>query len=231
MTQVLRNKKKRTVGSKQWLLRNINDEYVKKSKIDGYRSRSAYKLIEINNKYSIFRPGLRVLDLGAAPGGWSQVASDLIRPKFIGTNQKNNISDNKLGLVVAIDLLHMQPLPHTITLQKNFYDENILETVHNLINNEYYDLILSDMSPNTTGIKDVDHMRIITLAEKTFDLANSLLCPGGSVVCKIFQGGLENELLSVLKLQYAQVRHFKPKSSRPESREMYVIATHFRSRH
>jgi len=206
--------KKRKPSSTRWLSRQLNDHYVAKSKIDGYRSRAAYKIIEINEKFQLFRPGMNVVDLGAAPGGWSQVVAKIIK----SSTEKNK---NKL---VAIDLLPIDPISGAIFLQKNFFDQDAKEMIIESLDGNLADVVLSDMAANTTGNKPTDHLRIIDLCENALLFALTILKPGGSFVAKIFRGGAEGELLKLVKQNFKIVKHFKPESSRKESSEFYLIA-------
>lgn len=198
-------------SSKKWLQRQINDPYVEKAKKAGYRSRAAYKILEIQQKFKIFEKNSIVLDLGAAPGGWSQVAA------------------NTAKKVIAIDLLEMAPIPNVQFLKGDFTDEKNIQTIIQLLENEKADAVLSDMAPNTCGIKKIDHLRIINLLETVCDFSTSVLKPGGSLVAKVFQGGATSDLLHNLKQNFARVRHFKPLSSRKESPEIYLIAQGYKN--
>jgi 23S rRNA (uridine2552-2'-O)-methyltransferase len=212
--QRLKNKKSRTVSSNRWLLRHVNDVYVKMSKMDGYRSRSAYKLIEINDKFKLIKENSVVLDFGAAPGGWSQVIGNIIEKE-------------EGGICVSIDLLPIESIKNVIAIQKDFYDEDLMQVIKDSSGKEIFDIVFSDMSPNTTGVSSVDHIRIMDLCERIFFMCDKILQKGGSFVCKIFQGGAETSLLSLIKKRFKVVRHFKPKSSRSASKEMYLIASGF----
>ncbi len=212
--KVTKVKKKVKPSSYDWLNRQLNDPYVIKAKYEGYRSRAAYKLIEINEKFNILNKNSTVLDLGAAPGGWSQVAS-----RIIGDGGKE---------VVAIDLLPIEYIPGVIDAQMDFYDPKNHELIRQMLKDGFADVVLSDMAPNTTGHHKTDHLRIIDLCERSFYFAITLLRPGGHFVAKILCGGAENELLKDMKKNFEEVRHFKPKSSRSDSREMYVVAKKFR---
>ncbi len=194
-----------TPSSKKWLERQKKDPFVKKAKQEGYRARSAYKLIEIQKKYRILNPKKFVLDLGAAPGGWSQVALE-----YCGS-----------GRVTAIDLLQMQPLSGVSILTGDFE-----ETLTSL--NQEFSVILSDMAPSTCGISSVDHIRIMDILERVFELSHSYLAKGGHLVIKVFKGGTEHEFLKILKTHFEKVHHFKPESSRKESKEMYMVALNFK---
>jgi 23S rRNA (uridine2552-2'-O)-methyltransferase len=200
----------RSAGQQKWLLRQLNDPYVAAAKAQGLRSRAAFKLIELDDRYHLIARGARVLDLGAAPGGWSQVA--VMRGA---------------GRVLGLDLLAMDPVPGAIFLQGDFQDAAIAEQLPALLGGPA-DLVLSDMAPNTTGHTATDHVRIVALAELAHDFARGLLAPGGAFVAKVFQGGTERGMLDALKRDFTQVRHAKPPASRKESSELYVIATGFR---
>src|SRR5215475_7676024 len=204
--------KSRSLSSKLWLDRQLNDPYVARAKREGYRSRAAYKLIEIDTKHHILKPGARVVDLGAAPGGWSQVAV-----RRVGEG----------GRVVAIDVLEMGAIPGVAFLQLDFHDASEPDRLKALIGGEA-DVVLSDMAPNTTGHRQTDHLRIMALAELAADFACSVLAPGGAFLCKVLQGGAEPELLAQLKRDFAMVKHVKPASSRADSAELYLLATGFR---
>ena len=200
----------RTTGQQKWLQRQLNDPYVRAAQEQGWRSRAAFKLIELDEKFHILRPGLRVVDLGAAPGGWTQVA---VRQ---GAAQ-----------VVGLDLLAMDPVPGAAFLQGDFNDDDMPDRLRALLGGPP-DLVLSDMAPNTTGHAATDHIRIIALAELALDFAARTLVPGGSFVAKVFQGGTEGRMLAPMKKMFATVRHAKPPASRKESSELYVVATGFR---
>jgi 23S rRNA (uridine2552-2'-O)-methyltransferase len=217
LKQRLKTARKRTLSSQKWLERQLNDPYVARAKREGYRSRAAYKLIEIDQKYKVLRPGQRIVDLGAAPGGWSQVAA-----RKIGL-------DEGRGRIVAIDLLPIEPLAGVDFLELDFLDEKAPEILISRLGGEA-DLVMSDMAANTTGHKKTDHLRIMGLAETAADFARQVLAPGGAFLAKVFQGGTEGSLLTALKQDFAQVRHVKPAASRADSAELYVLATGFRGR-
>ncbi|MCP5369114.1 MAG: RlmE family RNA methyltransferase [Rickettsiaceae bacterium] len=206
--------KKRKTSSTMWLQRQLNDPYVAKAKLDGYRSRAAYKLLEIQEKFGLFKRGKNVVDLGAAPGGWSQIAANLIG------------SDNKdaQNILVAIDLLAMEEIPGVISVQKDFYDPSTKQWIIENLNGKLADIVMSDMAGNTTGHSQTDHIRIMALCEDVFHFAMNILSPGGAFIAKVFRGGAENELLNLVKQNFDITRHFKPKSSRKESSEFYLIA-------
>lgn len=215
LKQRLKTARKRTLSSQKWLERQLNDPYVAQAKRDGYRSRAAYKLLEIDEKYHLLKPGQRVVDLGAAPGGWSQIAA----AKVGSTHGK--------GRVVGIDLLPIDPLPGVEFIQLDFLDEDAPRKLMDLLGGPA-DIVMSDMAANTTGHKKTDHLRIVGLAEAAIVFAREVLAPGGSFVAKVFQGGTENQLLADLKRDFAVVRHVKPGASRADSSELYVLATGFR---
>jgi 23S rRNA (uridine2552-2'-O)-methyltransferase len=202
----------RSVQSRRWLERQLNDPYVAEAKARGYRSRAAFKLIELDGKCGLLRPGMRVVDLGAAPGGWTQVAVKAVGPK---------------GQVVALDILPMDPVPGATVLQADFTEAEAEEAVRAAMQGAA-DVVLSDMAPNTTGHGATDHIRIMALAEMALEAAGAMLAPGGAFVCKLFQGGADKSLLDRLKRDFAKVRHVKPPASRKDSSEMFVVAQGFR---
>lgn len=212
LTARLRTAKGRTTASQRWLERQINDPYVRAAKAAGWRSRAAFKLLELDERFKLLKPGQRVVDLGAAPGGWTQVAL-----KVIGDR----------GRVVGLDLLPIDPIPGAILLEGDFTEQAGEDAVLAALDGQA-DLVLSDMAPNTTGHNATDHLRIMGLVELAADFARRVLAPGGGFVAKVFQGGTEKELLAALKRDYAQVRHAKPPASRKDSAEAYVVAQGFR---
>jgi 23S rRNA (uridine2552-2'-O)-methyltransferase len=207
--------KGRTVSSKRWLERQLNDPYVARAGREGFRSRAAFKLAEIDDKHHLLRPGARVVDLGAAPGGWSQVAA-----KRVGA------IDGR-GRVVAIDILDMGALPGVDFLKLDFLDAQAPEKLKEALGGAA-DVVLSDMSPNATGHRQTDHLRIMALVEAAAAFARDVLKPGGAFVAKVWQGGTESALLAELKRDFAGVKHVKPAASRAESAELYLVATGFR---
>ncbi|HJD55994.1 MAG TPA: RlmE family RNA methyltransferase [Rickettsia endosymbiont of Pyrocoelia pectoralis] len=209
----VKTSKKRTVSSSNWLRRQLNDPYVAKARMEGFRSRAAYKLIEIHEKFKLFTPGMKVVDLGAAPGGWSQVASKLIKAV------DNNL-DNK---IISIDLLEIEPIAGVEFFQKDFFEEDAESLIINALNGKA-DIVMSDMASNTIGHKATDHIRTLLLCEQAFEFALKVLKPSGHFIAKIFRGGAENELLNRVKREFSVVKHFKPSSSRQESTEIYLIA-------
>jgi 23S rRNA (uridine2552-2'-O)-methyltransferase len=206
---------KRKLSSKLWLERQLNDPYVAKAKAQGYRSRAAFKLLEIDDKYRLLKPGMTVVDLGAAPGGWSQIAA-----KRVGA------ADGK-GKVVAIDLLEMPEIPGVTFAQLDFLAEDAPEKLIAMMG-ERADVVMSDMAANTTGHRKTDQLRMIGLVETAVAFAADVLNPGGTFVAKVFQSGADAELLAQLKRDFSSVKHVKPASSRQDSSERYVLATGFR---
>ncbi len=207
--------KKRTLSSTLWLERQLNDPYVVRAKLEGYRSRAAFKLIEIDERYHVLHPGQKVVDLGAAPGGWSQVAA-----------QKTGSRDGR-GRVIGIDLLDIAPLPGVEFRKMDFLDPAAPAHLKEWLGSKA-DIVLSDMAANATGHRKTDHLRIIGLIELAADFACEILAPGGSFLAKVFQGGTEGTVLARLKRDFATVRHVKPKASRAGSAELYVLASGFR---
>jgi len=208
-------KKQRTESSRQWLQRHLNDPYVAAAQTEGYRSRAAFKLLQIDEKFQVLKPGLRVLDLGAAPGGWTQVTAKAIAKK------------GKLGKFVALDILPMDPIDGVEIMQMDFLADDAPDKIKGLLGGPA-DLVLSDMSPNTTGHPATDHIRIMALAEMAAYFAIEILAPGGAFVCKFFQGGAEKEILDLLKKHFIKTKHAKPAASRAESSETYLVAQGFR---
>jgi 23S rRNA (uridine2552-2'-O)-methyltransferase len=197
--------RKRSTSSTRWLQRQLNDPYVAKARLEGWRARSAFKLLELDEKYNLLKPGMRVVDLGAAPGGWCQVAVKAVK------------SDPDNPTVVGIDYLEM-----------DFTDDDAPQALIDLLGGHKADIVLSDMAAPTTGHKPTDHLRIIALVEIAADFALDVLAPGGTFVAKVFQGGTEHELLGMLKRNFASTFHAKPPSSRAESAETYLIARGFK---
>jgi 23S rRNA (uridine2552-2'-O)-methyltransferase len=207
--------RKRTLSSTLWLERQLNDPYVTRAKLEGYRSRAAFKLIEIDDRYHLFHTGQKVVDLGAAPGGWSQVAA-----------QKVGSRDGR-GRVIGIDLLDIAPLPGVEFKIMDFLNESVPQQLKDWLGGKA-DIVLSDMAANTTGHRMTDHLRIVGLVELAVEFACEVLAPGGSFLAKVFQGGTEGTVLARLKHDFATVRHVKPKASRAGSAELYVLASGFR---
>jgi len=206
----------RTQASRRWLERQLNDPYVARARREGLRSRAAFKLMEIDDRAKLLKPGAKVVDLGAAPGGWSQVAAKRVRA-------------GNGGRVVAIDLLAMDPLPGVDFLQLDFLDPDAPERLKALLGGPA-DVVLTDMAANATGHRATDHLKIMGLAEAAAEFAREVLKPGGAFLAKVLQGGTEVELLASLKRDFASVKHVKPAASRSDSAELYVLATGFRGR-
>ena len=207
--------RKRSLSSTLWLDRQLNDPYVARAKREGFRSRAAFKLLEIDDKYRLLRPGQKIADLGAAPGGWSQIAA-----KRTGAAQGR-------GTVVGIDVLDIEPIPGVEFFAQDFLDPDAPDKLKEKLGGPA-DGVISDMAANTTGHKKTDHLRIVHLAELAADFAADVLRPGGFFLCKLFQGGETGELVKLLKRDYATVRHVKPQASRADSSELYVLAMGFR---
>ncbi len=206
----------RKPSSTKWLQRQLNDPYVAAAQRDGYRSRAAYKLVEIDDKLHFLKPGRCVVDLGAAPGGWSQVASKRIRTEHGG------------GHLVAIDINHMDAVAGAHFLQVDFMDEEAPDQIRTLIGGKGVDVVLSDMAAPATGHRQTDHLRIMGLCEAALEFAREILEPGGVFVAKVLAGGTEHTLLADMKRDFKTVKHVKPKASRADSAEMYVVASGYR---
>jgi len=215
--QRVKTARHRKDSSTRWLERHINDPYVHRSKLEGYRSRAAYKLIEINDRYKLLKPGQRVVDLGAAPGGWCQVAAAATG------------STDEMPTVVGIDYLEMDPLPGVVFLQKDFLDDDAPGALLAALRGKP-DFVLSDMAAPTTGHRKTDHLRTMHLFEVAAEFARQNLVEGGAFLSKVFRGGTEGTLLAELKRDFAMVAHVKPPASRKESPELYVLAKGFRGR-
>ena len=215
MFERVKTARKRKASSQRWLERQLNDPYVARSKAEGYRSRAAYKLIEIDDRFGFLNPGRRVIDLGAAPGGWSQVAA-----ARIGSTPED-------PRVVAIDYLGMDPIPGVAILMRDFTEEGAPDALRAALGARA-DVVLSDMAAPTTGHKATDHLRIIGLCEAAADFARETLAPGGIFIAKVFRGGTEHTLLANLKRDFGKVQHIKPPASRSDSAELYLYASGFR---
>ena len=211
----VRVKTARSHSSRLWLERQLNDPYVARARRQGFRARAAYKLIEIDDRHRLLKPGARVVDLGAAPGSWSQVAA-----RRVGAAQGR-------GRVIAIDRLGMSPVAGVEFARLDFRDAGAPDAVKSLLAGAA-DVVLSDMAENATGHRRTDHLKIVALAEAAADFAREVLAPGGAFLCKVLQGGAETTLLAALKRDFAAVRHLKPTASRSESAELYLLATGFR---
>lgn len=206
----------RKLSSTRWLERQLNDPYVTAAKSQGFRSRAAFKLQEMDDKYRFLKPGMSVVDLGAAPGGWSQVAAQRCK------------SVNGQGQVVAIDYLDVEALPGVELVKMDFMESGAEEALLAHLTDGRADVVLSDMAAPTVGHQKTDHLRIMALAEAAVDFACRILRPGGTFLCKVFQGGTERTLLDQLKRNFRTVRHVKPPASRKDSAELYVLAMGFR---
>jgi 23S rRNA (uridine2552-2'-O)-methyltransferase len=210
-------------SSAAWLSRQLNDPYVAAARREGWRSRAAFKLIEIDDRFHLLRPGMRVVDLGAAPGGWTQVA--VARVGAHGVVRPG--ADKGRGVVVGADLAGIDPVAGAVLLRLDLRDEGALAALRGALGGPA-DIVLSDMAPATTGHPGTDHLRILALAEAAFAIAAEILKPGGSFLAKVFRGGAEGTLLAGLKDAFAELRHVKPPASRAESAETYVLARGFR---
>jgi 23S rRNA (uridine2552-2'-O)-methyltransferase len=210
----LKDEKRRTLSSRTWLERQLSDPYVLRAKREGLRSRAAYKLSEIDDKYRLLKHGGRVIDLGAAPGGWSEIAAKQIAPT---------------GRVIAIDILDMKPIPGVEFLHLDFLDPTAPGRLKAMLGGKA-DIVLSDMAANATGHRQTDHIRIMALAEAAALFAREVLAPGGAFLCKVLQGGTEAALLAELKRDFEAVKHVKPPASRTDSAELYLLARGFRHR-
>ena len=212
----LKTARQRSASSQRWLERQLNDPYVAAAKREGYRSRAAFKLAEIDAKHRLFRAGKRVVDLGSAPGGWAQVAAERVKSL-----------DGK-GQVVAIDILEMEPLTGVEFTRLDFMDATAPGRIRAMLREGSADIVLSDMAAQGTGHARTDHLRIMGLAEAAAEFACEVLNPGGAFVCKVLQGGTERDLLARLRRAFTAVKHVKPPASRAESAELYVVALGFR---
>jgi 23S rRNA (uridine2552-2'-O)-methyltransferase len=208
----IKDQKHRTLSSRTWLERQLSDPYVARAKRDGYRSRAAFKLIEIDDKFHLLKHGARVIDLGAAPGGWSEIAAKRIGPS---------------GRVVALDILDFKPMIGVEFMKLDFLDPSAPDRLKALLGGNV-DVVLSDMAANATGHRPTDHLRIMALAEAATLFAREVLDRGGSFLCKVLQGGTEATLLADLKRDFQTVKHVKPPASRTDSAELYLLAKGFR---
>jgi 23S rRNA (uridine2552-2'-O)-methyltransferase len=212
----LKDEKRRTPSSRAWLERQISDPYVARTKREGFRSRAAFKLAEIDDRHKIFKAGARVVDLGAAPGGWSEVAA-----RRVGTK----------GRVIALDILDMKPIAGVEFERLDFLNPATPDRLKSMLGGGMEaksDIVLSDMAANATGHRQTDHLRIMALAEAAAAFAREVLAPGGAFLCKVLQGGTEAGLLAELKRDYSSVKHVKPPASRADSAELYLLAKGFR---
>ncbi len=218
LTVRVKTARRRTTSSARWLQRQLNDPYVAKAKFEGYRSRAAFKLIELDDKFHFLKPGLRVLDLGAAPGGWTQVAAKR-------TGAENGTSPPVLG----IDLKEISTLPGAIFMVMDFMENDAPDKIRAALGGDV-DLVISDMAPNSMGHAATDHMRIMAMCETAYLFATEILNTGGVFLCKVLRGGTENKLLAQIKKDFTSVHHAKPDASRKDSSEAYVVALGFKGR-
>ncbi len=210
LSQRVKTAKGRAISSTIWLQRHLNDPYVQKAQLDGYRARSAYKIAELDDKYKLLGPGMKIVDLGAAPGGWAQVAIERGATRVIG-----------------IDILPMEPLAGAEFIEMDFNDNEAPARLKELLDGQA-DVVLSDLAPNTIGHKATDHLRQVAIVELAIHFAIEVLKPGGAFVAKVFQGGTQHELLALLKQNFKTIKHVKPPSSRKGSSEWFVVAQGFK---
>jgi len=216
LTVRVKTAKGRKLASTRWLQRQLNDPYVEEAKRQGYRSRAAFKLIEIDDKHHLLKPGKMVIDLGAAPGGWSQVAADRV----------GAVAGK--GTVIAADLTDIEPIAGVTFMVLDISDAEAEARIRDALHGDRADVVLSDMAASSTGHRSTDHLRVIALAEAALDVAEDTLKPGGAYLAKVLQGGAGQDLVTRLKQGFAKVAHIKPKASRADSSEVYVLATGFR---
>lgn len=207
----------RKLSSKLWLERQLNDPYVAEAQKRGYPSRAAFKLIELDEKYKFLKPGKRIVDLGAAPGGWTKVAVERAKPG----------GENNKGIVVALDINEMEPISGATVLQHDFLDDDAPDLLKEALGGQA-DIVMSDMAAPAMGHASTDHLKIMALCETALEFAYEVLAPNGIFIAKVLQGGTENEMLAAMKKRFKTVRHVKPPASRSDSAEMYVVATGFR---
>ena len=216
LTVRVKTAKGRKIASTRWLQRQLNDPYVEEAKRQGYRSRAAFKLAEIDDKHRLLKPGGVVVDLGAAPGGWAQVAAARVK------------AGEGKGKVIAADLTDIAPIPGVTLLQLDVTDPDADESIRSALGGDRADIVLSDMAAPATGHRQTDHLRVVALAEAALAIAEDVLKPGGAYLAKVLQGGADQDLLARLRQGFAKVAHVKPKASRADSAEVYVLATGFR---
>jgi 23S rRNA (uridine2552-2'-O)-methyltransferase len=211
----------RKISSTRWLQRQLNDPFVAAAHAEGYRSRAAFKLIGLDDRFKFLKPGARVADLGAAPGGWCQVAAERVNAGGTGKGPQ--------GKVVGIDITPIEPITDVTLLVGDIYDDAALEQVRQALGG-HADVVLSDMAAASTGHRQTDHIRIMALCEAALDFAMEILNPGGAFVAKVLKGGTEDQLLNAIKRDFEQVRHAKPEASRKDSAEAYIVALGFRGK-
>lgn len=216
LKQRVKKVKGRRASSTRWLQRQLNDPYVVEAQRLGFRGRAAFKIMQLDDQFHFFKSGKRVVDLGCAPGGWSQVAVQRVK------------SAPENPLVVGLDLLEADPIAGAQLIQLDFTDDSAPQRLEELLGGHKADIVMSDMAGNTTGMHSIDHLRIMGLLEMAYDFAVQILNPGGVFVAKIFQGGTENEFLAQMKRDFTTVKHAKPEASRKDSSEVYVVATGFK---
>lgn len=207
--------KGRRASSTRWLQRQLNDPYVAEAQKQGYRGRAAFKLLQLHEKLDLFRSGQTVVDLGAAPGGWCQVAAKFVKPE-------------QDGHVIGLDLLEMEPIPHVTVIQKDFYDDDAPDVIIAALGGRKADIVMSDMAAAAMGHKRTDHLRIIALAETAYHFAKDILAPNGVFLAKFLQGGAQGDLQKALQKDFKTIRNIKPDASRKDSAEMYIVAQGFR---
>ena len=214
LTERVKTAGKRSASSTRWLTRQLNEPYVAEAKKRGFRSRAAFKLLQMEERFQFLKPGARVVDLGAAPGGWTQIAAE-------------HVLKNGKGKVVGIDILEMDPVPGAEILHLDFMTDEAPDRLKQLLGGAA-DVVLSDMAASATGHQQTDHLKIMALAETAYQFASEVLAPGGTFIAKVLQGGATGDLLKSLKRDFAEVRHVKPPASRKDSAEIYVVALGFR---
>lgn len=212
LTVRVKNAKYNSVSSNRWLERQLNDPYVAEAKRQGYRSRAAFKLIQLDEKYHFLGKGKTIVDLGCAPGGWTQVAA---------------LKNKGTGQIVGMDLLATEPIEGAVLLQQDFTADEAPDMIKALLNGPA-DVVMSDMAANTTGVQNIDHLRTLGLVEMAYEFAKEILAEGGIFIAKVFQGGTEQNLLNDMKRHFSKVTHYKPDASRQDSVEMYVVAQGFK---
>jgi 23S rRNA (uridine2552-2'-O)-methyltransferase len=216
LTVRVKTAKGRKLASTRWLQRQLNDPYVDEAKRQGYRSRAAFKLLEMDDKYRLLKPGGVIVDLGAAPGGWSQVAVARVK------------ADAGSGRIIAADINEIEPVPGAEFMQLDVTDAEAGEAIRDALGGARVDVVMSDMAASSTGHRQTDHLRVVALAEVALDIAEDVLKPGGAYLAKVLQGGASGDLLTRLRQHFAKVAHVKPKASRQDSSEVYVLATGYR---
>ena len=215
ITHRVKTARGRKASSTRWLQRQLNDPYVQSAKIDGYRSRAAYKLLQINEKFKILKPGTIVVDLGAAPGGWSQIAVPLVQAP-------------SKGRVIAVDILEMEELSGVDVIHGDFEEDSTWEQLESLVGTNKVDVVMSDMAPNTMGHQETDHLRIINLCEIALEFADKHLAPGGAFVTKLLHGSEEHNFMNMIKQRFNKVKNMKPDASRKGSAETYLVGVDYK---